>query len=149
MMAELKTVDSIGTYDLPVFVKPDSELVVAEAESHLPISIQRVFAIRAEKGTMRGNHAHRQCTQVLVCLHGKVAVRCDDGDSSRTVELDRPSRALLIPPSIWAEQTYLESPTLLMVLCDRPFEEEDYIRDRAEFEKYRTMKSQLSDAGVK
>lgn len=147
-MAALVSVDAIRSFDLPVFTKPDSQLVVAEAEKQLPISIGRVFAVRAERDTVRGNHAHRRCTQVLVCLHGRVSVRCDDGNSSRIVELERPNAALLIPPSIWAEQTYLDSPTVLLVLCDRPFEEEDYIRSRKEFEAYRATRTSLDDAGA-
>lgn len=123
---------------LPSFSQQGSELVVAECEEHLPIPIRRVFTVRAEKNTARGKHAHRRCSQILICLNGIVEVNCKDGSDERSIRLDRRDRALLIPPSIWAEQIYLVSPTILLVLCDKPFEEDDYIRDWQEFETFRT-----------
>jgi len=40
---------------------------------------------------------------------------------------------LLIPPGIWAREDYLTDGAVLMVLCDRIYEEGDYIRDYDEF----------------
>ena len=37
--------------------------------------------------------------------------------------------ALLIPPGIWAQQTYTVENSILTVLCDRIYEAEDYIRE--------------------
>jgi hypothetical protein len=39
----------------------------------------------------------------------------------------------VIPPGIWAEQVYEEENSILMVLCDREYDEGDYIRDFNEF----------------
>lgn len=121
------------------FTEPNADLVVAEVKKHVPFPIKRAFAVRADSKTVRGKHAHRRCTQVLICLHGAVRVSCDDGVDRREIELRLPHEAVLIPPSLWAEQLYLETPTILLVLCDRLFEEEDYIRNRKEFEQYRAM----------
>ena len=49
------------------------------------------------------------------------------------------SRALLVPPGIWAEQVYEGDDTVLMVLCDLPYDEADYIRDYTEFLAFRGM----------
>jgi dTDP-4-dehydrorhamnose 3,5-epimerase-like enzyme len=127
------------------FTSPNGELIVAEVEKHIPTAIKRAFAIRAGLNAIRGQHAHRRCTQILVCLHGAVRVICDDGRDRQVVELNQPDQALLIPPSIWAEQLYLESPTILLVLCDRLFDEADYIRDRKEFEQYRAVAARPKD----
>jgi hypothetical protein len=43
---------------------------------------------------------------------------------------------LLILPGVWAEQKYLENSSILTVLCDQPFNEEEYIRNYDEFKKY-------------
>jgi len=51
--------------------------------------------------------------------------------------LDAIDRGLLVPNGIWAEQRYLDSDNVLMVLCDRPYEEHDYIRDYREFLAFR------------
>ena len=90
-----------------------------------------------EPGVYRGQHAHRDCTQFLICSHGAVEVLCDDGSEVTSFILDRPEIGLLIPPSIWAQQSYLVDNSVLTVLCDRPYEPNDYIRNYDEYKEYR------------
>jgi hypothetical protein len=40
---------------------------------------------------------------------------------------------LIIPPGIWAQQTYLTENSVLTVLCDKLYQAADYIRDYEEF----------------
>ena len=133
----MKSISDLQLIELPKFSVDNGELFVAEAGSHLPISIARVFVVCAREGAIRGQHAHRLCTQVLFCVHGAIRVSCDDGSSQRDIELGGPEHALLVPPSIWGEQVFLTRDSVLIVLCDRKFEDQDYIRDRAEFDRYR------------
>ena len=113
------------------------DLVALEEEVDLPIRIKRVFVVSGSPGVTRGKHAHKQLTQILVCVHGSCKVLCDDGSSTKEFILDGIDQLLIIPPGIWAEQTYSTQNTVLMVLCDLPFDEGDYIRDREEFIAYR------------
>lgn len=118
----------------------DRMIVPIEAEKDAPFPIRRVFTIRAERdGLVGGRHAHRECSQLLVCLHGVVEVTCiaDDPDRPLVFRLERPDQGLLVPPSIWAEQRYLGDQVVLMVLCDRGYEASDYIRDFDAFRIYR------------
>lgn len=106
------------------------ELRVFQVEmGAVPFPIMRVFTIQAGNGERRGKHAHKSCSQLMVCLLGCCKVACSDGEMSKPFMLDPSSGGLLVPPGIWAEQTYLDSPSLLMVLCDRLYEEDDYLRD--------------------
>lgn len=119
---------------------PDRRLVPVEAGSDVPFEIRRVFSITAERiGLVGGRHAHRACSQVLVCLSGgcEIVCRADPQDGERRFHLDDPASGLFIPPGIWAEQIYTTNPTVLMVLCDRPFEAADYLRDYDGFVAYR------------
>ena len=103
-----------------------------------PFAIERVFSVRASAGATRGRHAHRQCTQFLTCASGAIEIMCDDGSDRATYLLERPDRGLLVPKGIWAEQTYRTEGAVLLVLCDRAYDEADYIRDYSEFLKFRT-----------
>ena len=96
-------------------------------------TVRRVFAVRAREVSERGRHAHKQCKQLMVCLTGRCNVMVDDGKNRKSVVLARPQDALYIPASIWAEQSYREPGTILMVLCDQLYDETDYIRDYDEF----------------
>jgi dTDP-4-dehydrorhamnose 3,5-epimerase-like enzyme len=133
----LPTVDAAMVLTLSR-IDDDCALVIAEAKKHVPFDIRRVFFVTAvAAGEMRGHHAHRRCHQLLVCPAGAVSVRLSDGAANRIVELDAPQKALHIPPGLWAEQTYRDPATVLLVLCDRPYEAEDYIRDVAGFVAWR------------
>lgn len=130
------TINSIALIDLPYYSRDDGDLVVMEP-GVIPFAIARVFSVRAEHNAIRGNHAHRQCIQFLTCASGRVEVLCDDGTQTATYVLESPSQGLLIPAGIWAQQTYKQEHSVLTVLCDRGYEEEDYIRDYSEFSDYR------------
>jgi len=137
MKPPMPTVDSAIIINLPR-VNDDCVLVIAEAKKHAPFDIQRVFfATSVPAGGMRGHHAHLQCHQLLICPCGAVSVVITDGASSRTITLDKPEKALHIPPGLWAEEIYRDPATVLLVLCDRPYEPEDYIRDMTAYRAWR------------
>jgi UDP-2-acetamido-3-amino-2,3-dideoxy-glucuronate N-acetyltransferase len=118
------------------FPGPDADLVVYDNGMVLPFAARRVFTVRAREAAERGRHAHKLCRQVFVCLQGTCTVTIDDGSTRKTFVLSTPREALYVPASIWAEQDY-EPGAVLMVLCDQPFDESDYIRDYDVFLSWR------------
>jgi dTDP-4-dehydrorhamnose 3,5-epimerase-like enzyme len=66
-----------------------------------------------------------------------VNVVCEDGKNQQTFMLDRRDRALLVPPGLWNTVEFLKRGSVLIVLCDRLYEADDYIRDYAEFLSFR------------
>lgn len=139
-MTERGVGGALGTpqfIDLPYHPDENGDLVVVEGGRHVPFAIARLFVVRAPQGAVRGQHAHKNCAQFLTCSSGKVEVRCTDGRTTETFVLDAPRRGLLVPPGIWAEQVYLESGSVLTVLCDSPYDAADYLRDYQDFLAYR------------
>ena len=118
--------------ELPYLKENNGDLVVVE-ENIIPFNMSRVFTVRASKDSVRGEHAHRHCSQLLICTNGAVEVKCDDTRTTEICVLDKPNFGLFIPPGIWADQKYIENNTILTVLCDRPFEEADYLRNYDDF----------------
>lgn len=104
----------------------------------LGIPVRRVFTVTdVPAGGVRGNHAHRDCTQVVVCLRGRVSVRVDDGRDTITVELASADQGLSIPPGLWNHLTFDGPDTVIAVFCDQPYTEEDYLRDRRAYQAYK------------
>ena len=136
-----RTIQSVILVDLPHHFENNGDLIVLEGNKHVPFSIARVFIVRAPAGEIRGQHSHKACTQFLTCHSGSVEVICDDGKDQVTHLLNKPNQGLLIPPGIWAQQTYLTENSVLTVLCDRPYEAADYIREYDEFITYRDNNS--------
>jgi len=112
---------------------PNGVLCVYEGGQDVPFDIRRVFTVSAGVGETRGDHAHKQCSQLLICVFGKIQVSCDDGAVVTEHLLDNMGAGLLVPPGIWAKEHYLTDGAVLMVLCDRNYEADDYIRDYKEF----------------
>jgi len=107
-------------------------LTVADFAATVPFPVVRLFYIRdVPPGTCRGRHAHRLCSQYMICISGKVEINVTDGKQERSLEL-APGNAVLIAPGIFAAETYKDPDTILLVLCDRPYEAEDYIHSLEE-----------------
>jgi dTDP-4-dehydrorhamnose 3,5-epimerase-like enzyme len=120
----------------PRFLDPNGVLCVYETGQQVSFDIRRIFTVSAMRGDIRGDHAHRQCSQLMVCVSGKIRVSCDDGLLSCHFLLESMNSGLLIPPGVWAKEEYLTNGAVLMVLCDRNFEEDDYIRDYTDFKSF-------------
>lgn len=119
--------------ELPRHARADGEVIVAEAAAQVPFRIERMFALAAPAGTKRGRHAHRLCSQFMICVSGAVDVVCEDGRMKNTFALERRNQALLVPPGLWNTVEFRRNESVLIVLCDRVYEAHDYIRDYAEF----------------
>lgn len=128
-----RDVSEVRLVELPRHTRDDGELVVVEQGKSIPFPTVRTFFVRATEGAVRGRHAHKQCNQFLVCVHGAIEVECDDGATKTTFLLDAANQGLLIPASIWATETYVVSGSVLGVLCDRPYEADDYLREYEAF----------------
>ena len=129
-------IDTIKLIKLPHHFEENGDLIVMENSKNVPFEIVRVFVVRAPKDSLRGQHAHKKCTQMLTCPHGQIDIECDDGENKYNFILNHPNIALLIPPGIWAQQKYTLENSILTVLCDRAYETEDYIREYSEFLKF-------------
>ena len=111
-------------------------LVSLEGGRNIPFEIRRTYYIfGTQGGVTRGKHAHRKLRQVMVCLAGSCDVLLDDGSARETVHLDRNDRGLVLDPMIWHEMSAFSPDCVLLVLADAWYDESDYIRDYAEFER--------------
>ncbi|WP_395747517.1 sugar 3,4-ketoisomerase [Prosthecobacter sp.] len=110
------------------------DLTALEFTRDLPFVPQRIFmtyGIPSE--CTRGEHAHRQCAQFLVCVHGQCHLGVDDGKNREEFCLNRPTHGVLVPPMVWAREHLHSADSVLLVLASHPYEAGDYIRDYSEF----------------
>ena len=110
------------------------ERAAAEFERVLPFAPRRCFTVfDVPSRDVRGEHAHRECWQFLVCAHGSVMVHVDDGTRSATVALDSPHRGVLVPPMVWASQYRYSPDAVLVVFASHPYDDADYIRSYTDY----------------
>jgi dTDP-4-dehydrorhamnose 3,5-epimerase-like enzyme len=134
----LATLKNVSEIEFPHRPSPEASLFVYEQQSHVPFPIKRVFVVTADEACERGSHAHKECTQLLVCLKGSVELTLHDGASVKTVMMNDAKKGILIPPGIWGEQQY-EQGSIMMALADQPYNEAEYIRDYDTFLSYRKV----------
>jgi hypothetical protein len=120
---------------MPCCVDPArGHLSVGELPQGLPFQPQRYFlTFGVPPGQSRGQHAHRRCAQFLLCVHGNCHLLVDDGERQADFHLDRPTLGVFVPPLIWSTQFQHSADSVLLVLASFPYEEEDYIREYADF----------------
>lgn len=122
--------------ELPLIVDLRGSLSYAEYGQHLPFEPKRYFVVfDVPTVEVRGEHAHRELHQFLICLKGKCSVAVDDGLHRDEVVLDRPNVGLYLPPMIWASQYHYSPDAVLLVLASDIYKADDYIRDYDEYLK--------------
>lgn len=127
----------LGLYPVKQIIEDNGSITVFE-RGNIPFDVRRVFVVEAPGGETRGQHAHRTCQQFIWVIAGQVVVEVDAGRARSRYELESNGYGLLIPPMMWAEQTYIASSAKILVACDQTFSEDDYIRDYQTFLKLST-----------
>ena len=114
-------------------------LAIAQLGDALPFVVRRVYWIHGtQPGVQRGFHAHKRLNQLFVCVAGSVKLYLSDGRQEETIVMTAFSDALSIGPGLWRVMSDFSRDCVLMVLADRPYEEDDYIRDFDVFKEHAT-----------
>lgn len=111
-------------------------LVVIEGKQDIPFSIKRVFYLYgSDPDIVRGQHANRRSSFVLINVSGTSKVRITNGKEEIIVILDRPRMGVYIPPMYWKDMYDFSSDSVLLVLSDEHYDGSEYIRDYSEYLK--------------
>lgn len=109
---------------LPTFTDSRGSLTVLQES--LPFKVVRTYWIYDADGQTRGGHRHAYTRQALVAVSGKVSIYMNDGLTIDTVELDHPSKCLLVEPKDWHTMTFGEG-SVLVVMSSHPYDRSEYI----------------------
>ncbi len=121
-------------HQLPTFEDFRGSLVVGEGVRGFPFTPARYFMVfDVPSRQSRGEHAHKECHQLLLCPSGSVQVKVENGTDTAEITLDHPGTALHIKPGIWASQFGYAEGTALLVFASHAYEEADYIRDYSDW----------------
>jgi UDP-2-acetamido-3-amino-2,3-dideoxy-glucuronate N-acetyltransferase len=133
---ELRDLAVIGAklHRMPLIKDLRGTLAFGEVGQHLPFDVKRIFTIfDVPSKDVRGEHAHRELHQFLVCVKGSCAVVLDNGAVREEVVLSSPSIGLHIPPLVWGIQYKYSIDAVLLVLASDIYKADDYIRNYDEF----------------
>lgn len=110
------------------------DLSVGEFPRDIPFEPKRYFLVyNVPSQKTRGEHAHHQCHQFLICVKGSCAVVVDDGRHRTEINLDAPDKGVYLPPLTWGVQYKYSEDAVLLVFTSDYYDAADYIRDYGEF----------------
>ena len=136
--AHPSSVAGVVIHRLTVASDPRGNLAVGNFPAEVPFVPQRFFLVyKVPAQEPRGIHAHKECSQFLVCVSGSVVVVVDDGTSREEILLDVPNKGVFVPPMIWGTQHTYSPDAVLLVFASHPYDANDYIRD---YDEYRRLK---------
>ncbi len=128
------SVRGVTVHSLPLFADLRGSLMVGERPNDLPFEPHRFFTVfNVPSRNVRGEHAHRKLHEFLVCVAGECSLIVDDGSSRAEIQLVAPSVGVHIQPMVWSVQYKYSRDAVLLVLADRGYEPEDYVRDYDDF----------------
>lgn len=122
--------------ELPRFLDRRGNLSLITARREVPFNMARAYWIYdVPGGEVRGGHAYRKGQELIVALSGSFEVETVTADGIRSVfPLNRSYYGVYVPPATWRELRNFSTNSLALVIASTPYDEADYIRDRAEFE---------------
>jgi len=103
-----------------------------------PYRIKRIFFVDSKKNAIRGKHAHIFCSQLIVCLEGKIEVTIYNSNNKEYFfEINNSNKnALLLPKKHWVILKSKAKYNLIAVLCDyKYYKKKDYINSFKQFLK--------------
>lgn len=103
----------------------------------LPFKIKRIFFSSGKKRYFRGDHAHKKCSQFLICLNGIIKVDTIFKNKKKIFTLTmRKKKALILPPMTWNRIFFMKNNSLLGVICDFKYDNKnEYINSFENFKK--------------
>ena len=122
--------------NLPKIVDPRGNLSFFESPKQLPFEIARTYWIYdVPGGETRGSHAFKEQQEFIVALSGSFDVVLHGGTQEMKFSLNRSYYGLFIPKMYWRKLENFSTNALALIVSDKHFDAQDYIRDFEEFKK--------------
>lgn len=127
--------------NLPKIVDSRGNLSFFENENQIPFKIARTYWIYdVPGGELRGSHAFKEQQEFIIALSGSFDVVLHDGEKEQVFSLNRSYYGLYVPKMYWRKIENFSTNSLALIVSDKSFEENDYIRDFEEFKKLKNDK---------
>ena len=123
-------------YKFKKYTKKSGHLVTISFKKDLPFNPKRIFLIYGKKNFIRGDHAHKKCSQFFIPILGKIELFVTNKNFSKKILLDsNKKKVFIMKPMNWCKVSFKTKNAVIMVFCDREYEFNDYIEVYSEFKK--------------
>ena len=92
----------------------------------LPFIPKRLFYVtKVPRYMRRGEHAHIETQQIIICVKGVVGVKLVDKESKYYILKE--NDYIFVDKMVWDAQDFLTGDDILLVLCSTSYDKKDYI----------------------
>ena len=127
-------IKGVQLIELPKIIDRRGNLSVIESENHIPFNIKRSYLIyNVPGGEVRGGHAFIEQKEMIVALSGSLDVIVFDRVKEQRFSLNRSYQGLYIPNGLWRHMENFSTNTLVLVISNTNYDENDYIRNKKSF----------------
>ena len=124
---------------LPKIEDTRGNLSFFENLKQIPFEISRTYWIYdVPGGETRGGHAFKEQQEFIVALSGSFDIVINNGLKEERYTLDRSYYGLLVPKMYWRQMENFSTNSLALIVSDKPYNDNEYIRD---FEKFKNLKN--------
>ena len=118
------------------FKNVSGKLLPITFDKKFPIKVKRIFFIYGKKNKLRGDHAHKKCSQLFIPIAGKVLLEIKTIKIKKKIILNNSSKfGILVPPGYWCKVKFFNNNSILMVGCDKYYDPKDYINNFKTYKK--------------
>ena len=118
------------------FQKKSGKLTAFSLKKSFPIKVKRIFIINGEKNFVRGDHAHKKCSQFVYSILGKIKIELISKKEKKSIILNHnKNEGYLLKPKTWCKIKFLTRNAILLVACDMEYQFSDYIEKYSDFLK--------------
>ncbi|EQC43451.1 WxcM-like domain-containing protein [Bacteriovorax sp. Seq25_V] len=115
-------------------------LTFGEFDKEIPFQVKRFFTIYDVKyGYSRGDHAHKECHQFIMCQRGSVDLVFDDGKNRQKISLKEPNVGIHVSPGVWTSLYNFSEGASVIVFTSEYYDESDYIRNYDDFLRFKNV----------
>ena len=131
----------IKKFKIKTYLAKTGKLIPISFNKQFPIQVKRVFFLYGKKNKIRGDHAHKKCSQFFFLISGKIILDIKTLSVKKKILLTHSSKiAVLVPPKYWCSVKFVNKNSILMVACDQYYNCNDYLVTFDDYKKYLNKK---------
>ena len=116
------------------YIKKSGSLLPISFKNDIPFKTKRIFLIYGNKNFVRGNHAHKKCSQFFFPLNSNIKIYLDNGIKEKEILLKH-GEIKRVDPLTWV-RVKLKKNQIIGVFCNKKYSKNDYIRNYKNFKNY-------------
>ena len=98
----------IKKFKIKTYLAKTGKLIPISFNKQFPIQVKRVFFLYGKKNKIRGDHAHKKCSQFFFLISGKIILDIKTLSVKKKILLTHSSKiAVLVPPKYWCSVKFV------------------------------------------